>query len=251
MKFSLLLVLILSLATKGFSCGGAFQYRLFPIGATSGKLVLIETALERYWSNGDPDTTGETRDWWNGTVILKTMDSLGNLEVVEKLGEVDFPDMNYSNELKPLFDKAFKRADDLPGFQIANTPTVEFCNFREKCETVDLISSTTDDLALKPKGKKEIQVSIPSIVIQHSKSNGGLDPNFRINSIRTIKLGENEMIIANIASGEIHNTDLESQTKNQEKCISLQDCIYKEIVIYHGISFDVILLNLSSVHESK
>ena len=239
-------ILITFFLTTGqlLACGGAYQCRLFPIGTTNDKLVIIETSLNRYWGADTAGVTIETRNRWKGVITLKTMDKQGQLETLQLIDTVDILDRDYSKELKAFFDTAFSISSKLTDFQPADIPTIEFCNFKEECEIIDLISSTADTLTTKTKDEKEFKISFPQTVIQESETSGGMtNQTFKINSIRTIIIGRHKLIVANFASGEEHNTDFTTQTKDLQPCESIADCVYKEVTLYHGLSFDAIIWN--------
>ena len=94
------------------------------------------------------------------------------------------------------------------------------------------------------KDEKEFEIVFPQSVIQQSETSGGMtNQTFKINSVRTMIVGKHNLIIANFASGEENNTDFDTQTKGQKQCGSLSDYIYKEVTLYHGLSFDAIIWN--------
>ena len=127
-------VTLLIVTGKLFACGESYQYRLFPVGITNDKLVIIETSLNRYWAPDNGITTLETRNRWKGVIMLKTMDKQGKLKTLQAIDTIDILDRDYCIELKPFFDTAFSIASKLPDFQSANNPTIEFCNFKEDCK---------------------------------------------------------------------------------------------------------------------
>jgi hypothetical protein len=225
-----------------FACGGSFQYRLFPIGQSENKIILIETSLNRYWG---PDTVGatiETRDRWKGTISLIKITKQGNIELIEILDTIDILDRDYSKELKPYFDTAFQIASKLPDFNIANIQNIEFCDFKKDCKMVDLITSTIDKLTIRDNEGNDFEIKIPNIIVENSEFSGGMgNQDFKINSIRKLTIGKNELTIIDFASGEEHNTNINKQKENQKQCGNIEDCIYKEITLYHGLAFDAII----------
>lgn len=236
------IVIIFSLMTgQIFACGGSYQYRLFPIGIINGDLVIIETSLNKYW---DPSagTTIVTRNRWKGTITLKKVDKQGQFKTLQFIDTVDILDRDYSKELMPFFDTAYFIASNLTDFQAGKNPTIEFCNFKKDCKTLGLISSTAKMLTVKTNDENEFEIAFPEVVVQQSESSGGIaNQDFKINSIRTISIGENKLIVANFAFGEEQNTDFNKQTKFQQQCTSLSKCVYKELTLYHGLSFDAII----------
>jgi len=239
------LLIILAILTTGkvFACGGAYQLRLFPIGMTDNKIILIETSFHRY---SGPDTSNETtsvRDRWRGTIKLSSLDKKGIYKQIQLVDSLDFPDFNYISEFKKSFKKAIASAQSIHNFVKADKQVIEFCNYKKSCKFLSIKADTTkNQLRVTTLDRKNISINFPEEIINESEAIGGIsNQHFSINSIRKIKIGDINLTVVDFATGEENNTDFITQTKNQEKCSSPIDCIYPEIVLHHGISFDKII----------
>jgi len=235
-------LLLITFTGQLFACQEAFQYRLFPIGQRINTIIAIETSLNRYWG---PDTVGATtvgKDRWEGTVALISLSKQGKYELINIIDTVDILDIDYCKELNSYFDSAIHSASKLAGFEIAPNPSIEFCNYKKDCQTIDLINSTVEKLAVKDENENKYEIKFPKVITEYSTLSGGMEnQEFKINSIRKMTIGKSELIIINFASGEEHNTNFDREIKNQKQCTSIKKSIYKEITLYHGLAFDAII----------
>lgn len=136
-----LIFLLLLVSNYAFSCCMAYQYRLFPVGESNNKLILIEYSLSRYCMGGDGmEETNEV--WWLGEVKLVSYcdDSLQVIQLVDSINfkecqcgimgvfeEGDyFEKSEYYNKMIFYYDKAFALAKKLPNFTIAKAEKIFF-----------------------------------------------------------------------------------------------------------------------------
>ncbi|HLU86025.1 MAG TPA: hypothetical protein VKZ45_11155 [Vicingaceae bacterium] len=242
MKKIIQILILLIFSSEIFACGGSFQYRLFPIGQEGQSIIAFETSLNRYWG---PDTAGatiETRDRWKGVVSLIRIGNNIKPELIEIIDTIDILDRDYVKELKPYFDIALKKAQEIKDFVIAKNPEIEFCNFKIDCKTVDIIKDTNEIITVIGVNGGKYEIGYPKTVIDNSEASGEMvNQDFKMNSIRKVTIGKTELIIINFASGEDHNTNFEKQIENQKQCESIENSIYKEVTLYHGLAFDAII----------
>lgn len=153
MKYIYTLLLIILSYQVNFACSAAYQYSLFPLGASMGQVVLLELELERYlktpenqlmqfggnrrFSDNKYDAeTIEVR--WKGSIKLYTYQ--GKKRVLFKdLGQVDLLDKEYTASLQPYFSEAMELAQAMPMFEEARLENMGICHYDRSCTFFDRI----------------------------------------------------------------------------------------------------------------
>ncbi len=144
-------ILILSVASA-WACSAAYQYSLFPLGSSQGRLLVLEVELDRYLTSpsnqmmrmggGVPGgalngkSTLEVR--WKGTlkVLIQQADTFA---LQEDLGQVDVLDEDYEVALQPFFQQAYDAAKALAAFKEARLESVGYCHFDRSCGFMELL----------------------------------------------------------------------------------------------------------------
>lgn len=139
-----------------WACSAAYQYSLFPLGSSQGKLILLEVELDRYLTSpsnqmlqmgggvpgGVPNSNSTLEVRWKGTfkVFLQQGDSLF---LQEDLGQMDVLDEDYQEALAPIFQQAYEAAKALPNFEEARLESVGHCHYDKSCGLMELLMDTT------------------------------------------------------------------------------------------------------------
>ena len=139
-----------------WACSAAYQYSLFPLGSSQGKLVLLEVELDRYLTSpsnqmlqmgggvpgGAPNGKSTLEVRWKGTfkVFLQQGDSLF---LQEDLGQMDVLDEDYQEALAPIFQQAYEVAKALNSFEEAKLESVGYCHYDRSCGFMELLMDTT------------------------------------------------------------------------------------------------------------
>lgn len=139
-----------------WACSAAYQYSLFPLGSSEGKLVLLEVELDRYLTSpsnqllqmgggvpgGVPSGRSTLEVRWKGTLKLFIQQG-DSLVLQEELGEVDVLDEDYKEALSPIFQQAYEAAKVMPTFVEAKLESVGHCHYDRSCGFMELLMDTT------------------------------------------------------------------------------------------------------------
>tara|TARA_B100000508_G_scaffold140192_1_gene140459 strand:- start:57 stop:788 length:732 start_codon:yes stop_codon:yes gene_type:complete len=241
MTRTIYIFLLLIFSSQVIACGDAFEYRLFPLGQNGEKLVAMETSLNRYWAPDTIDLTLENRDRWKGFISLVTIHESEKV-LIKVLDTVDILDKNYESELKPFLIVAFSEAEKMENFEPYQLKSIEYTNLSKESETYNIIDQTDDFIKVKSVKGERTDLSYQDDIVREAASRGGIaDQEFRMNSIRFYQIRNRKVVVINFTSGEMHNTDIEEQTEDQKQYKLIENCFYKELTLYHGLSFDSII----------
>jgi hypothetical protein len=149
-------MLIINIASV-WACSAAYQYSLFPIGSSQGRLLVLEVELDRYLTSpgnqmmqmggGVPGgvmngkSTLEVR--WKGhfRLLVQQADSFA---LQEELGTVDVLDEDYEIALQPIFQQAYDAAKALPAFEEARLESVGYCHYDKSCGFMELLIDSSE-----------------------------------------------------------------------------------------------------------
>ena len=235
------ILLLLIFSSQVIACGDAFEYRLFPLGQKGEKLVAMETSLNRYWA---PDTVGLTldnRDRWRGVISLVTLNG-SKKELIKVFDTVDILDKNYESELKPFLIVALSEAEKMENFEPYQLNRIEYTNLSKECDSFHITKQSDDFIKVMSENGEQTKLTYKDDVIRQAAYRGGITGlDFEINSIRYYQVRNRKVAVINFASGEKHNTDIKEHTENQKQFKLIENCFYKELTLYHGLSFDAII----------
>lgn len=124
-----------------WACSYAYQYSLYPMGASGGQLVVLEVELERYVNHPDFNPMGahdrvfsaDIESRWKGSIRLCYWKN-GKLEQIEVIGKkIDFSDSDYEKGLQPFMQAGYDAAQALPFFEAAEIERCGVCHFDINC----------------------------------------------------------------------------------------------------------------------
>ena len=239
MKNLLILSVILHFAQQSFSCCGAGQHRLFPIGTINNKVVSIYFMLSRDCS---PETNGNNTNMsvlWSSPVNL-VIEKGDTLELLQKIDSfIKIPEgvaisktmtnpSGYYNALNPYFDKAFNAAQKINGFK-----QLEFVSIRIATTKKDLVGIIKDSFYFYINGKPNYFNPAQSAVgpVMHAKY------------VREYKAGSRKIYVLTA-----------TEYSGEDKCIpqpvtdplpeikSIAESFYYDNVNWHGYNFDYIFI---------
>jgi len=137
------------------ACSAAYQYSLFPLGASMGKVVVLEAELNRYLKtpqgqlmeiggrfNNDPFSSSDIEVRWKGSLKIYYLQA-GEWTLIKDLGFVDILDKRYQEALQPYFSEAMEVAHALPMFEEARVEQRGVCHFDRNCRFVEKVIDTT------------------------------------------------------------------------------------------------------------
>ncbi|MFK7797988.1 MAG: hypothetical protein AB8E82_11085 [Aureispira sp.] len=149
--FITILIIILGVPSS-LACSAAYQYSLFPLGKSEGKLIVLEVELDRYLTSpgnqmmrmgggvpgGVPNAQSNLEVRWKGyfKVLIQQADTFA---LQEDLGHVDVLDEDYEEALAPFFQQAYEAAKALPNFEEARLESVGHCHYDRSCGFMELI----------------------------------------------------------------------------------------------------------------
>lgn len=135
------------------ACSAAYQYSLFPLGASMGQVLLLELELERYVNTpenkimqfggrsrfeAEPEEAADIEVRWKGTIKLFQLTN-GSMNLVEDLGRTDLSDKKYKEALQPYFLEAMEIARKMPLFEVATLENMGICHYDRSCTFFDKI----------------------------------------------------------------------------------------------------------------
>lgn len=144
-------ILIIAIASTS-ACSAAYQYSLFPLGNSQGKLVLLEVELDRYLTSpsnqmmqmgggvpgGALNGHSKLEVRWKGSFKL-LIQQADTFALLEDLGHVDVLDEDYALALRPFFQQAYDAAKVLTDFEEAQLESVGHCHYDRSCGFMELI----------------------------------------------------------------------------------------------------------------
>jgi len=156
-KYISIFFFLFVLNQSSFACSAAYQYSLFPMGSSMGRVIVFEMELDRYLRTPDnqmmqmgggrrfdtKDKNIEVR--WKGTIKVYTLEA-GKLVLSKDLGFIDILDDDYDEALLPYFKKAYEAAQALPMFEEAVLENIGVCHHDRSC---DFITLTIDEENVK------------------------------------------------------------------------------------------------------
>ncbi|MEA3495412.1 MAG: hypothetical protein U9R42_05185 [Bacteroidota bacterium] len=224
MKKVFITILLILLFLSSYSCGKAYVNKLYPIGFVKSKLIVVETSLDRFWARDTEENPvkREERTRWKGIILLKELNKNGEFEIIEIVDTIEIIDNRYVDEIRPYFEKAIQKAKSIPYFEIIPEISLTMCNLNKECGNLKLLkqSETTIEIEI---GNKKHKNDFTKIFIENSSPSGGiLNQNFKIQSIRELELDEDLYLIIHIASGEIHNSQIDLKEE-------MKDMVFKDI----------------------
>lgn len=166
------------------ACSYAYQYSLFPLGSSGGKLIFLEIELERYVNTPAgaigllrpderslPNNPSEIETRWKGNLRLKKQLGTQEFLLLEDLAYIDISDITYHTELAPYFEKAMRKAYALPFFEEAILEKIAYCKYDRSCDLflleVDTISIHLNcGLAKAGQLQNSVNISFPPIILQ-------------------------------------------------------------------------------------
>jgi hypothetical protein len=143
--FFLSLLIHFSLDSK--ACTYAYQYSLFPLGASGAEFVFLELELERYVNtpasgdfvfSSDPLSKNSIETRWKGNLKIKSSSDCVNFTLIKELSYIDIPDADYNSKLEPYFEKALSYAKTLPYFEEAILDKTAKCAYDRTCTMFNL-----------------------------------------------------------------------------------------------------------------
>jgi hypothetical protein len=148
-KYISIFFFLFILSKSSFACSAAYQYSLFPLGSSMGRVIVFEMELDRYLRTPDnqmmqmgggrrfdnKDKKIEVR--WKGTIKVYMLEA-GKLVLSKDLGVIDILDDDYDEALLPYFKKAYEVAQALPMFEEAVLETIGACHHDRSCHFITL-----------------------------------------------------------------------------------------------------------------
>ncbi len=157
MKYLYSIFFLFVLSQSCLACSAAYQYSLFPLGASMGRLVIFEMELDRYLLTPDnqmmqmgggmpfDNSKKNIEVRWKGTIKLYTLEA-GQLVLQNDLGVIDVLDDDYQEALLPYFKKAYEIAQAMPMYEEAQLENVGICHHDRTC---DFMTLTIDEENIK------------------------------------------------------------------------------------------------------
>ncbi len=246
------------------ACSYAYQYSLFPMGASAGQIIFLELELERYVNTpangampmqgfGPHRTQIETR--WKGYLRLQALEG-DSLNRLAELAYVDISDEDYEAALQPYFQKAMQRAQALPDFELANLKAAAFCRYDRSC-TLFQLEVDTLELSLKasfPELNRWQAASFPPVVLH--KFENIMQLNFsemdkvesasRINfyqawkpyAARRYEIGGRELVLYTLGWGQARGYQGKKEEQWQTNLPPVSEFVEGRDVMMHGQRFD-------------
>ncbi len=250
----LLVAAIITTLAPGMAhgCLVAHQYRLFPLGHAGDKLLALELNLHR-------DSGPELMNiHWLGKTALVELGGTFEVSLRTDLGKIRVPDAEYAEALKRTLARALEEAGKREGFHKLEGPTVEFCHFADKCAGLSYQVTKRGRPRLAVKGDdgkvSSRRIVMPEPAKGRYKAMLGLEtdkeleayladdwPGFVITSIRTYRNGEARLIVVGLGAGDQKFSRDDKDKLPDERCKTVDNCIYREPTLHHGHAFDIVL----------
>lgn len=182
------LFIIVQFPSSSFACTYAYQYSLFPLGASGSDIIFLELELERYVNtpasgafvfSSDPLSKNTIETRWKGNLKIKISSDAVNYNLLKELSFIDIPDAEYNSKLEPYFEKALAYARTLPYFEEAILDKTAKCAYDRSCtlfnlkiDSVNLILNChlTDSSASK-------KIDFPEILVTKYQKIANLEQN--------------------------------------------------------------------------
>ena len=242
-KILIVILLILSFQSS-FSCGKAYVYKLYPIGFVNSKLIVIETSLDRFWARDveDSPVKKEERTRWKGVISLKELNENGELKLIEIVDTIEILDNKYIKQIKPFFKKAIIKAKKIPDFEIISDIKIDYCSLKNKCNEIKLLKQSETAIEIEIQTKKYKSYFSEKFIENSLPSGGILNQDFKIQSIRELTFNKVNYLVIHIASGEIHNSNIDlMNTIKETEFTDIRKSIYIEPTLYHGLGLDILI----------
>lgn len=272
-RLYILLFLLGTCFSTSMACSAAYQYSLFPLGSSQGRLVVLEVELNRYLTTPNSPMmrmggTGllsgrqnEVEVRWKGTFKLLLQDG-DSLHLHQEMGYVDVLDKEYNTALRPNFEQAYQAAKALPFFEEAVLESVAHCRYELDCQWMHLSIDTANvvlyarsseagyeqdscpvQFKVQELEKVENMTTIPFTDFEN------VDKEFQINflqlwspqAVRRYNIGGRALQVYSLGRGDRSRyTPLEPTDRRRRPM--LQDISYYiqgNDVLFHGQRFDV------------
>lgn len=274
-RYLLLLAYCCCYTTLSQACSAAYQYSLFPLGSSQGRLVFLEVELNRYLTTPNSPTMriggggvgllsgqqNEVEVRWKGTfkLMLQQGDSL---EIQQELDYVDVLDKEYATALRPSFEKAYQAAITLPYFEEAILESVAYCSYELDCGWMQLSIDTAhvilyarstekgyDQDSCRVKFKVQDLLKVEKNTTIPFSDFDNVDKEFQINflqlwspqAVRRYTIDGRTLQVYSIGRGSRSRyTPLESTEKRQQPMLEdIGHFVQGNDVLFHGQRFDV------------
>ena len=259
------LFIIIQFPTSAFACTYAYQYSLFPLGASGSDIIFLELELERYVNtpasgafvfSSDPLSKNTIETRWKGNLKIKSSSDAVNYTLLKELSFIDVPDAEYNSKLEPYFEKALAYARTLPYFEEAILDKTAKCAYDRTCtlfnlkiDSVNLILNChlSDSIASKKIDFPEILVTKYQKIANLEQNEDGTIQNasklefirlWKPCSARLYRIGDRQLVVYCIGWGQKRGY---VGTKDQDwKFNNLPVDMYIEgnDVMMHGQRFD-------------
>ena len=238
--FTLIIIILISFSFNGNSCCSAGQYRLFPLGSSMGKLVVVEFKLKRYCVNGEG--RGENNQFnYKGVINLAYYEDstllINNIDTIDFTActceyRTESSETTLSEKLLPFYQKALDQAKKLPNFIPANPITYTYHDRNEKINGMWFENDENPEFHVKNK------------IVQLKPINwaacGYLN---RIIEVRTYEIATINYTFITLTCDSKHHMPKEKIEENKQHFKVLKNSFTYQPSGFHGMNRDYILKN--------
>lgn len=269
MRFYSFLCLLLCFCAGGSvrACSYAYQYGLYPLGASGGQIVVLEVEMERYVNHPDFNPaqhrvfSADIESRWKGSFRLCYWKEGGRLEYIQYIAKkIDISDSDYQAALLPYVQTAYEAAQALPFFEPARLADMGVCHYDIACPFFQkkvFAESGTADCYLESAFELRYPWQAPPGILRkfEDRTNDAftkfdkLDTETRTNfyriwkpyALRRYDIGGTTYLAFTLGWGEKLPVPIPTETEWRKQLPPVENFIEGQEILIHGYRFDFLV----------
>ncbi|MEW6469474.1 MAG: hypothetical protein AB1458_11135 [Bacteroidota bacterium] len=255
---ALLLLFFLVVSNVSSACLSAYQFKIFPVGVSDGKLITLDVKIRRTQAIGNDCPGLETKGQWQEKWLLFAYISVYTKE--QKLLSSSVRDSavsactGYLDSLKKIYSRCYGLIlKEHPALDLFTPGYISFCDYQKKCDLVALSHDTLSDMDYLFYQSKFYPLSVIKDTSYYGFNKNyyytGTSVGMYVSSVRLYTSKTMTLVIAHLGTG--HEIGLreedgqlpaakEYQPKLEFKDIKL--AVYTEPIMHHGYGFDIFIV---------
>jgi len=254
-RYSLILLLLL-VAMHSFACLETYQFKIFPVGLSEGKIYTVDVQIRRtnvrkgQWGNTKIEQGSEFDVMWVMWTHLSVYDQNQNLISTAPVDTVIALKWHYADTLQKYYQKGMQMIlSKNTQLELFSPDYISFCDFQKECKLLSLVSSKNKAYVSYAGRKFDLPVLKDTAFYGFDalSNSGGDIRSYNVSSVRIYKCKSMQLLLVDIAKGQILSNGDGSVPPCKEftpdfPYNDLNKATYEEPLMHHGYAFDVFLV---------
>lgn len=260
------------------ACLNTYQFKIFPVGIIDSKITTVDVQIMRtsqYEGNYilNPNMNyDEHNDWtisesemWILYSYISVYDKNQKLLSSTPFDTTYSIGHNYIDSLQSTFNAAYtKIINDNHDIELFVLEYISFCDFQKKCNNLETLYDSTSNTNYIIYQNKKHKIDIINDTSYYAFGSNHYNPEtlewLYINSIRTFKTKDTELIITHLITGHelsmgwlTNDPEIAKNSENEIirllkeykpdlKFSDIKKSVYEEPILHHAYGFDIFIL---------